>query len=274
MTQKKIEKPKTTEVLPPETMTPFQVMERADEDLILAELQGAALEVFVYSFEDKNKRIVTGLSLPGVRETVRVMNARGAARIKISDRPPQISESDTHYEVLVYAVDEQNGGGSWGIKRQAKRFPGGMINEFALEQALSKAQRNALRALIPETWVNVMIQDFLRSGKGKKLEEEKKAEVKKAEAKKPEVEIDPVDEALGRAVHHLADMLNVDYLELLNQSMEKFFGVKQYKNLTTSQKEKLLSNFAETMAEMTKKTKAKEEIGHIQEKLRGSDEKG
>jgi hypothetical protein len=270
---KKIEKPKTTEVLPPETMTPFQVMERADEDLILAELQGAALEVFVYSFEDKNKRIVTGLSLPGVRETVRVMNARGAARIKISDRPPQISESDTHYEVLVYAIDEQNGGGSWGIKRQAKRFPGGMINEFALEQALSKSQRNALRALIPETWVNVMIQDFLRSGKGRKLEEEKKPEVKKAEAKKPEAALDPIDEQLGKAIHQLADMLNVDYLELLWRTTEKVYGVKEYSKLTTPMKENLLKNVTETIAEMTKKTKAKEEIGHIQEKLKGSDEK-
>ena len=271
---KKIEKPKTTEVLPPEMMTPFQVMERADEDLILAELQGAALEVFVYSFTDKAGKIITGLSLPGVRETVRVMNARGAARIKISDRPPQISESDTHYEVLVYAVDEQNGGGAWGIKRQAKRFPGGMINEFALEQALSKSQRNALRALIPETWVNVMIQDFLRSGKGRKLEEEKKPEVKKAEAKKPEAVLDPLDEQLGKAIHQLADLLGVDYMELLTQSMEKFFGVKHYKDLSTSQKEKLFSNMTETIAEMSKKTKVKEEIKNIQEKLRGSDEKG
>jgi len=271
---KKIEKPKTTEVLPTETMTPFQVMERADEDLILAELQGAALEVFVYSFEDKNKRIVTGLSLPGVRETVRVMNARGAARIKISDRPPQISESDTHYEVLVYAIDEQNGGGSWGIKRQAKRFPGGMINEFALEQALSKAQRNALRALIPETWVNVMIQDFLRSGKGRKLEEEKKPEVKKAEAKKPEAVLEPIDEQLGKAVHQLADLLGIDYMVLLLKSMERLFGTRNYGDLTTQMKEALFKNATEAIAEMSKKTKTKEEIKNIQEKLRGSDEKG
>jgi len=147
---------------------PFEIMERADEEQILAELMGNFLNEFVYEFEQQGRKI-TGLSLAGVRETVRYMNKNGIARISISDREPKVREEDDWIEVWVYAKDELNGGGAWGIKRQQKKYVSGRLNEFAMEQALSKAQRNAQRALIPENYVKEMITKFKGQGKSKNL---------------------------------------------------------------------------------------------------------
>jgi len=147
---------------------PFAIMERADEEQILAELMGNFLDEFVYEFEQQGHK-VTGLSLAGVRETVRYMNKNGMARISISDREPKVREEDDWIEVWVYAKDELNGSGAWGIKRQVKKYVSGRINEFAMEQALSKAQRNAQRALIPENYVKEMITKFKGQGKSKDL---------------------------------------------------------------------------------------------------------
>ncbi|MBA7589960.1 hypothetical protein ES708_32059 [subsurface metagenome] len=72
---------------------PFTIIEKADEEQVLAELKGSFLDEFVYEFE-QNKKTVTGLSLAGVRETVRHMNKNNMARICISDREPKVRESD------------------------------------------------------------------------------------------------------------------------------------------------------------------------------------
>lgn len=139
--------------------TPFDEMERADEQMVLEEIKGRAIDTLVYEV-----RGVTGLSLAGVRETARVMNNKSLARIKIADREPIVIESDDYFEVRVYGIDEMNGGGNWGIKRQSKRYDDGKPNTFAYEQALAKAQRNALRGLIPEWFVKQMIDAWRQRG--------------------------------------------------------------------------------------------------------------
>lgn len=137
----------------------YELMERADEQMVLDEIKGRAMDALVYEFRQDGQTI-TGLSLCGVRETARLMNANGKARIGISDREPLITETEDYYEVKVYAQDLLNGGGYWGLKRQPKRFGNGRPNPFALEQALAKAQRNALRGLIPEWFTKEMIAAF------------------------------------------------------------------------------------------------------------------
>lgn len=142
--------------------------DKLDESQALAELKGASLQEYVYSFKDKGVA-VTGLSLVGVRETVREMNKRGFSRTGIADTAPIINETDDYIEVQTYAKDELNGGGYWGIKRQPKKFSTGTLNRFCMEQALSKAQRNAMRGLIPEPFVKEMIATYLGEGKSRKV---------------------------------------------------------------------------------------------------------
>lgn len=142
-----------------EMVDPYQEMDRLDEDQILAELKGASLDRMIYQFGN-----VTGLSVAGVRESVRQLNKYGQARIRVAEREPIVIETDDYIEVRVYAEDPLNGGGNWGIKRQEKFATARNGNKtpdvFALEKALSKAQRNALRALIPEAFVAQMIKEF------------------------------------------------------------------------------------------------------------------
>lgn len=145
---------------------PYQQFDYADDDQALAEIQGNAsdiLDAMVYSFSDRRGKSVTGLSLTGVRETVREMNRRGLARIHVSDKEPIIEENDDFITVKVYAVDDLNGGSNWGVKRQPKR-QGNYENPFALEQALSKAQRNAMYGLIPAKSVVSMIENYKSAG--------------------------------------------------------------------------------------------------------------
>lgn len=155
--------------LVPQGNDPFALMERIDEQQVLDEIKGRAIEALVYEIRQGGQTI-TGLSLCGVREVARMMNVNGRARIGISDREPIITENDEYFEVKVFAADTQNGGGYWGIKRQPKKYTNGSINQFALEQALAKAQRNALRGLIPEYFAREMIDAFRTSGKAKSFD--------------------------------------------------------------------------------------------------------
>ncbi len=152
----------------------METFDKLDESLVIAELKGNFLQEYVYSYIDKGKQ-VTGLSLVGVRETVREMNKRGLTRIAITDKPPIKYETDDYIEIWTYAKDELNGGGNWGIKRQSKfiyrKDSSTSNNVFAMEQALSKSQRNAQRGLIPEHAVKEMIAEYIKSGYVRKVGE-------------------------------------------------------------------------------------------------------
>lgn len=265
-----------TGTVPADQMSPFLAMEKADEDAVLAELRGEALEVFVYSFQDKEGKVVTGLSLPGVRETVRTMNARRLARIRISPEPPQIEESEMHWQVAAYAEDQLNGGGAWGIKRQSKRFGGGKLNEFALEQALSKAQRNALRALIPEIWVKVMIQQFLEEKKGASLAPEG-PRIDEKEKTRP---VTPTKlkavEALGEVTKKLALLLGQDYKEMIAKDISDTYDKTRVADLSIAQIRELTELYKDTIGHLTKSMAEGEARTEIRETLggRGGEEEG
>ncbi len=161
----------------------FRAMDRADEELILDELMGRALDVMVYCFEQGGKKL-TDLSYAGIAEAVRTMNARGFGHVRVSGDPPIVNEvredGQDFYRLMVYAVDEANGGGQWGTAVEPKRMKlraatanrrranGEEIPEddtvwdkFALAKALSKAQRNALKPLVPVELRQALIAQYL-----------------------------------------------------------------------------------------------------------------
>jgi hypothetical protein len=146
----------------------FRAMDRADELQILDEIQGRALEAMVYSFESGGRKL-TDLSYAGVREVVRTLNARGHTAIKVTSTPPTIEEftedGKTYYRVLVYAEDSRTGSGQWGTavepKHMEKRNGDVVWDKFALTKALNKAQRNAMKALIPVEFQQTVIAQYL-----------------------------------------------------------------------------------------------------------------
>jgi len=126
----------------------YLAMEKRDEDQIVANLQGRYQDEFVYRFE-KGGRVITGLSWIGIQEASREY---GGIRCPI-DRV-QIEETDTHWVVMVEAEDVKTGSVRLGRAKQPKKMKWGskfVVDEFADRKALSKAQRNAIQPLLPQT---------------------------------------------------------------------------------------------------------------------------
>ena len=148
----------------------YVAQEIADDKAIEQELLGAAVSTMVYEFEQDGE-MISGLSLSGVRETVRLLNRnpKSGHKIRISPNPPTITRDleqggQRGIEVMIYAEDLVTGSGMWGskfepYKKSDPSAPGTVYdNKFAFEVALSKAQRNALRSLLPESVINEMIE--------------------------------------------------------------------------------------------------------------------
>ncbi len=146
--------------------------ELMDDAMLETELTKSALPYYIYQFCDEKPRCkppmicpashkkITGLSSKGVNEIVRRANQNPRSGMKIRLRPEyQKVERDVAQdgvngvEVSVFAEDMITGASAWGIKFEPYMKTGrnGQYkNEFALEKALSKAERNARRKLIPE----------------------------------------------------------------------------------------------------------------------------
>ena len=133
----------------------FQIMEHKDEQKILAELQGVYLDKFVYSFKQGNQDVV-GISWAGIKEI--------AYRIgEIDTSIEKYEETETAYVFIVKAV-HKGIGSRLGVSNQPKNFNNGKPDPFALQKALSKAQRNAIRGVIPEATIEQYLKTFMEGG--------------------------------------------------------------------------------------------------------------
>ena len=135
----------------------YTLINQKDDQQLLAELQGAFLDEFVYSFPTMEGK-VTGLSWAGVKEVVRKMGNINVEELIITETP------DT-YRVLAKAKDMQRNITMWGVAEQTKKMKlisGEEIFDIhAISKVVSRAQRNSCRALIPELFIKTMISAFL-----------------------------------------------------------------------------------------------------------------
>ena len=142
----------------PESYEEFAIMERKDEEQILAELKGHYLEEFVYSFDHAGRRVI-GLSWAGVKECAYRMGGIDVVDCRVEDK-------GDYWLVLAKAVDRTTGSGRYGISTQPKKMKlkDGSEQEdlFSLPKALSKAQRNAIRGLIPEQYIKTFLDHYLQ----------------------------------------------------------------------------------------------------------------
>ena len=147
--------------------------EVADDEAIEAELMGKAMEHYVYSFKQAGKE-VTGMTVAGVNEISRQLTKKKDSGIKIRIVPDSIKiernvEEDGNLGVSVVLIAENmlTGETAIGAKFEPYKKQGGKgsyDNTFSLEKAVSKAERNAKRKLIPEKVAIEMIKKFVRSG--------------------------------------------------------------------------------------------------------------
>lgn len=152
-------------------------MELLDETQIINDIDGRipdAAEKMVYSFPDKQTgKEIVGLSWRGSKEAEREFNKRKLTQISITDKAI-ISQGDGYVDVLVYAYDAKNKIGKWGASRgynQGKRRDGSLYEDrFPSAKAMSKAQRNAINALLPAEKVAKMIQAWIKRGQVQQIE--------------------------------------------------------------------------------------------------------
>lgn len=169
-------------------------LDRHDEQLILQELQRRVIAVMLYKFPGEDGKEVVDLSYQGVNECIRVMNATGKVSIAID---PGSLTMESVFEDLgagpepcwvatVYALEKNTGYGQFGTFVQAKRMAlkaatatrkknkakadgkpihidddNRMANPFARQNALNKAQRNALRIMVPEGIRQTLIAQYI-----------------------------------------------------------------------------------------------------------------
>jgi len=142
--------------------SPFSIMERRDEDQILAEMKGNVIQQFVYSFKQGGREI-TGLSYSGVKQIALEMG-------NIHCSEPVISELNGSFVCKVKAVDVAKNLEMWGVSSQPKQMKtrwGNQSDDFAVQKAVSKAERNALRKLMPERLIVEMIKEWkTKNGRG------------------------------------------------------------------------------------------------------------
>lgn len=141
--------------------SPFAIMERRDETQIMDELRGNIIKEYLYDFQQNGHR-VTGLSYAGV---VHVALKLG----HIHTGEPIIQEMNGGYLAKVPATDMKRNVSTWGVSFQPQKMTlrdGREIpDKFAIVKCVAKANRNAIRHLIPEKIVIEFLNEY-RKQKG------------------------------------------------------------------------------------------------------------
>jgi hypothetical protein len=134
---------------PIEAIAELRAIEKHDEAAIIADLQGRAIDRLFYELSLRGQ-LQVALSWPGVKYFT-----LGQGHISIEQ--VQLSETTEKLRAIAWALDKQRDVRVMGAAEQSKLMTlkdGTKVpDEFALPKVVSKAQRNALRSLIPETLI-------------------------------------------------------------------------------------------------------------------------
>ena len=137
----------------------FREMDARDEEQMLLALKGTFLKEFVYKFPMGN-RTVTGISWSGIKEI--------AYRVQgIDTEIESQTETDETFTFIVKATNKNIDSSRLGVGVQPKLMKRGsqeVPDPFAIQKALSKAQRNAIRGVIPEATIKQYIEMFTGEG--------------------------------------------------------------------------------------------------------------
>jgi len=159
----------------------FMLMEKRDEAMIQEEILGRYTHEYVYDIPFKNKNgketcgikgckydgkiphtHVQGLSYSGVKEAARLM---GAIDTRLTEPEMVEIKGRSFWKVGCKAVDLKTGRSTmkWKLQSVMKDMGEGkeMENEFAYEISQSKAERNAISALLPQNVIRAWIKDYI-----------------------------------------------------------------------------------------------------------------
>jgi hypothetical protein len=127
----------------------LKAWEGRDEASIVAEVRGQAVDKLFHEMNIRGQQQIQ-ISWPGVKW---IALKQGHLTVE----SVQLSETDEKYRAIAWANDKLRGVRMAGAAEQSKFMTlkdGSKVpDEFALPKVVSKSQRNALRALIPETLI-------------------------------------------------------------------------------------------------------------------------
>ena len=139
---------------------PFQVLDYLEGELIRKGIQeGETNQAPLVFAVEQDGKLIYDLNWKGVRQALRICAERGVASIAITNIPPQKEETQEHVQYTVFAADTISGQTNWGVAREYKRG-----NPFAVQIALTKAQRNAMKNLIPPDVKQEIVRAFVDQG--------------------------------------------------------------------------------------------------------------
>ena len=135
----------------------YAVVDQVDDQAIVELMTGQTIQDYVYSFK-QGGRTVEGLTLAGINEAA---NRRGGIQVE----EVEYEELDNSWIATVKAVDTITGSSRWGAYEQPK-MAGGRSDPFAFTKAIHKAQRNAIKQLIPVPVIREVLNFYLHRKTG------------------------------------------------------------------------------------------------------------
>ena len=131
------------------TPAPLAVPSSPQVQLALAGINAETLKKYLYTFHSRGEEVVD-VTQDGINHI--------AQRAGVSSEDVEIlHEDDVSITVKATAINE-NGVRHIGMIREEKFNKSGYPNPFALQNAVSKAQRNAKKGLLPMTWIRDLIK--------------------------------------------------------------------------------------------------------------------
>ncbi len=130
----------------------YEVVDQVDDQAIIELMTGQTIQDYVYSFK-QGGRTVEGLTLAGINEAA---NRRGGIQIE----EVKYEERDHSWIATAKAVDTITGSSRYGAYEQPK-MAGSRQDPFAFTKAIHKAQRNAIKQLIPVPVIREVLNFYL-----------------------------------------------------------------------------------------------------------------
>ena len=131
----------------------YEVVDQVDDQAIVELMTGQTIQDYVYSFK-QGGRVVEGLTLAGINEAA---NRRGGIQVE----EMKYEELENSWIATVKAVDTITGSSRWGAYEQPK-MNGSRPDPFAFTKAVHKAQRNAVKQLLPVPVIREVLNFYLK----------------------------------------------------------------------------------------------------------------
>ncbi len=132
-------------------------IDQIDDQAIVELMTGQTIQDYVYSFR-QGGRVVEGLTLAGINEAA---NRRGGIQVDELN----YEEQDNSWIATVKAVDTITGNSRWGAYEQPK-MNGSRPDPYAFTKAVHKAQRNAIKQLLPVPVIREVLNYYLHRKAG------------------------------------------------------------------------------------------------------------